>query len=75
MEKLINKAGEYGIYTLIDFHQDLIAEKFCGDGIPTWLMDKLDMYKTFPFPVTRKKIPLNSSGLPSWSDCDQAKWG
>lgn len=37
MEKLINLAGKHGIYTLIDFHQDLIAEKFCGDGIPTWL--------------------------------------
>lgn len=39
MERLINMAGQHGIYTLIDFHQDLIAEKFCGDGIPTWLAD------------------------------------
>lgn len=53
MEKLINKAGEYGISTLIDFHQDLIAEKFCGDGVPTWLMTKLGLYKTFPFPVAK----------------------
>lgn len=44
MERLINLAGSYGIYSLIDFHQDLIAEKFCGDGVPTWLMDELKLY-------------------------------
>ena len=74
MERLINMAGEHGIYSLIDFHQDLIAEKFCGDGVPTWLMDELKLYKTFPFPMG-KKIKLNATGLPSWDDCNKAQWG
>lgn len=74
MEELINEAGSYGIYTLIDFHQDLIAEKFCGDGVPTWLIDEIKGYRNFPFPIG-KKIHLNSSGLPSWSDCNQDNWG
>lgn len=74
MERLINLAGSYGIYSLIDFHQDLIAEKFCGDGVPTWLMDELKLYQTFPFP-TQKRIKLNATGLPSWEDCDQKNWG
>ena len=74
MEKLINTAGSYGIYTLIDFHQDLIAEQFCGDGVPTWLMHELGLYKTFPFPIN-KTIKLNESGLPSWGDCNKQKWG
>ena len=74
METLINRAGSHGIYTLIDFHQDLIAEKFCGDGIPTWLANELKLYKTFPFPMG-KKIKLNESGLPGWDKCDQNGWG
>ena len=37
-------------------------------------MNKLNLYKTFPYPVS-KKIPLNSSGLPSWSDCNTGQWG
>jgi hypothetical protein len=37
METLINMAGKHGIYTLIDYHQDIMGEIFCGDGIPTWL--------------------------------------
>lgn len=37
MQQLINMAGKHGIYTLIDYHQDIMGEIFCGDGIPTWL--------------------------------------
>ena len=74
MVNLVNKLGENGIYTLLDFHQDLISEKFCGDGVPVWLIDEIRGYKTFPFP-TGKKIPLNASGEPSWDDCDHQKWG
>jgi hypothetical protein len=69
MVKIVNMAGEAGIYSLVEFHQDLLAEKFCGDGAPTWLMDELNSYKTFPFPM-QKNIKLNDSGLPSWDDCD-----
>jgi hypothetical protein len=30
-------------------------------------------YKTFPFPQG-KKIILNDTGLPNWSDCNQGNW-
>ena len=73
MVKIVNAAGEAGIYTLIDYHQDIFSEKFCGDGVPIWLMDELDSYKSFPFPMG-KKIPLNASGLPDWKDCDTGNW-
>lgn len=34
------RAGEkYGIYTLLDMHQDILSEKFCGEGIPDWAVD------------------------------------
>jgi len=59
---------------LIDFHQDLLSEKFCGDGVPIWLMDEINGYKTFPFPMG-KKIKLNETGLPDWKDCDRDNWG
>lgn len=59
MVKFVNKLGENGIYTLIDFHQDIISEKFCGDGIPVWLIDEIKTYQTFPFPWSSKKMPMN----------------
>ena len=73
MVKIVNAAGQAGIYTLIDYHQDILSEKFCGDGVPIWLMDELNSYKSFPFPMG-KKIHLNASGLPDWSDCDIQHW-
>ena len=74
MEGIINRTGEHGIYTLMDFHQDLLAEQFCGDGVPNWLMQEIGLYKSFPFPVS-KHIKLNQSGLPDWDKCNQDGWG
>ena len=36
VEKLINKLGQKGIYTLIDVHQDTFAKISCGEGIPNF---------------------------------------
>jgi endoglycosylceramidase len=38
MVNIVNKAGESGIYTLVEYHQDLLSEMFCGDGVPIWLV-------------------------------------
>jgi hypothetical protein len=34
MERLVNRMGSYGIYTMIDAHQDVMARMICGEGIP-----------------------------------------
>lgn len=36
MNKLINKLGENGIYTMVDAHQDLFSRKTCGNGAPVF---------------------------------------
>lgn len=36
MIDLVNMAGKYGIYTLLEFHQDVFSPKLCGDGFPVW---------------------------------------
>ena len=35
---IVEKAASYGIYTLLDFHQDVLNENFCGEGIPSWTL-------------------------------------
>ena len=35
----VHRAAKYGIYTLLDAHQDVLSEKFCGEGIPDWAVD------------------------------------
>lgn len=40
MVNLVNKAGKYGIYSLLEFHQDIFSEVFCADGVPAWAVPK-----------------------------------
>eukprot|EP01133_Synstelium_polycarpum_P009145 gene9145-10729_t len=60
---MVDELGNAGIYTIIDFHQDLINRRFCGEGIPDWAVvvpDTLD----FPMPaVGLKKYPVDNTTL------------
>jgi endoglycosylceramidase len=40
MVNLVNEASKYRIYTLVEFHQDLFSQKFCGNGVPLWAVPK-----------------------------------
>jgi len=68
MVKIVNMAGKSGIYTLVEFHQDLLSESFCGDGVPRWMVEELKLWKTFPFPVGKKASPTNLTCSLPWSD-------
>jgi endoglycosylceramidase len=35
-DQLLDAAWAQGIYTIVDFHQDVYSEVFCGDGFPAW---------------------------------------
>ena len=35
---LLASAWQHGIYTVVDFHQDIYSEVFCGDGFPAWTL-------------------------------------
>ena len=34
IDALINSFAEYGIYTIVDNHQDLFSRSLCGEGVP-----------------------------------------
>jgi endoglycosylceramidase len=52
-DALLDAAWAHGIYTVVDFHQDVYAQVFCGDGFPAW---------TVPDPK-----PAPHHDCPSWS--------
>ena len=35
-DQLLDEAWARGMWTIVDFHQDLYAESYCGDGFPAW---------------------------------------
>ena len=37
-DQLLDAAWARGIRTVVDFHQDVYAENFCGDGFPAWTL-------------------------------------
>ncbi len=38
-DALLDGAWDRGMWTIVDFHQDIYAEVFCGDGFPAWTVD------------------------------------
>ena len=42
VEKIINKLGKNGIYTMVDAHQDAFARNFCGEGVPYFYTNELE---------------------------------
>ncbi len=52
-DALLDAAWARGIWTVVDFHQDVYAEAFCGDGFPAW---------TIPAPA-----PAPHHDCPQWS--------
>lgn len=38
-DALLDGAADRGMWTIVDFHQDVYGEWFCGDGFPAWTWD------------------------------------
>jgi len=74
LEEIVNQSGQHNIYTLLDFHQDILNEKFCGEGIPSWAVKEPSEAWAFPRPVQLTPYKLNSEGLPSEEDCNTHGW-
>jgi endoglycosylceramidase len=43
-DQLIAAAWARGIWTVVDFHQDVYSEVFCGDGFPGWTVPDAGPY-------------------------------
>ncbi|MBN4059150.1 cellulase family glycosylhydrolase [Endomicrobium sp. AH-315-J14] len=38
-DALLDAAWKHGMWTIVDFHQDIYAESLCGDGFPDWTLE------------------------------------
>lgn len=79
VDDIVNAAAEYGIYTILDMHQDALSEFFCGEGIPTWAVIK-PAKRTFPVPMADVYIDeyaepkLHNAQLPTQQACKSHDW-
>jgi endoglycosylceramidase len=60
----LNSLRNAGMYTIVDFHQDLVSGMFPpGDGFPNWAVDNT-VTLPWPFNNTRITVPYQ---MPPWS--------
>ncbi|VDO92555.1 unnamed protein product [Schistosoma margrebowiei] len=59
IETIIDNAGLYGVYVIIDFHQDGLSKRLGAiDAVPNWFMDKIKRPPyLFQYPWPLKKDP------------------
>ena len=72
VHRIVDMCKSRGIYVLLEWHQDIFSERYCGNGAPLWASRPLDRGNRFgfPFPMGRP-FKINSlSGLPDAKQCD-----
>lgn len=52
MMKIVNLLEDYGMYVIIDLHQDMLSSQFAAyDGAPLWILEQLPKPKhAYPWP-------------------------
>lgn len=63
LKAMVNNAAKLGIYTLIEFHQDVLSEFYCGEGIPRWAGEELQ--QAFPQEFVEEVVQLIHMVIPS----------
>src|SRR5690606_769398 len=56
-EMLLDAAARHGLFVIVDFHQDVFASPYCGDGFPLWAIGEEVDYPE----------PHWDCGFPGWS--------
>ena len=74
IETIVNKSAAHGIFSLLDFHQDVYSPKYCGEGIPLWASITSESAWQFPRPLQWTPFELSPEGLPSDNDCGSYAW-
>lgn len=70
IRSIVLEAGRYGIYVLADMHQDVLSEKFCGEGLPSWAADESSIsWLGFPVPLLWRPFERGADGFPTRQSC------
>ncbi len=66
----VSVLARHGIYTLLDFHQDVMTQAFGGEGFPSWSVETDGLpEKTFVFPLAYTQSPALDAAFDNfWTD-------
>ena len=58
MTKIVDKVASYGIYVILEMHQDMMSTKFDAyDGVPIWVVNELPEAR-HPYPWPFKNVNI-----------------
>jgi endoglycosylceramidase len=71
VHRIVDMCAKRGIYVLLEWHQDLFSERYCGNGAPLWASRQFNVKGRFgyPFPAW---IPFridNETNTANEDDC------
>ena len=64
VHRIVDMCKSRGIYVLLEWHQDIFSERYCGNGAPLWASRPLihgDRFR-FPFPWSKTRVALYHNG-------------
>lgn len=78
LKKIVVKSASYGIHSLLDMHQDVMSEFFCGEGFPLWVVNdslkaSVPANMSFPWPLA-PPYQTDADGIPLSSECAKHQW-
>jgi endoglycosylceramidase len=70
IRRIVDMAASHGMHVLLDMHQDLLSEAFCGEGIPSWaVVPPKHHWDKFPVPLEIKPTSPAEDGFPTRQAC------
>lgn len=70
IKQIVKMCERENIMVILDVHQDVMSDLFCGEGFPRWAVQYNT--NTFPFPFGNIHLRINeTTGAPLVSDCIQ----
>lgn len=73
MQHIVSLSAKYGIYVLLDMHQDAFSRMLCVEGLPKWAVNTGNA-KNFSEPLHEPFIVDPKTGMPTDEDCAKFFW-
>ena len=73
VDRIVRLLADRGIYVLLDFHQDLFAARYQGEGFPDWATQPVQMDKLTHagFPFNYFAAPVGDAFDRLWNNADR----
>jgi endoglycosylceramidase len=75
---MLDAAHDHGLFVIVDFHQDVFASPFCGDGFPLWAIGDIPhgeprydcSFPSWSFPAFDPESAVSQAFDRLWNDTD-----